>query len=154
MLSLVVSNYVQRWALRSNCSSNACVSEAGESRIEPPPSPAVLWMVNVRKRKPRWKKNLKGKNGIYLTANVQNIYNLIGCEEYNIGRIVLLHCIKSVRFCCFSGPYFPEIGLNTERYSVSLGIQSEFERIWTRKTLNTGTFHAFLVSMLYSLIKY
>ena len=134
------------------------VCEAGESGIEelkgkPPPSPAVLWMVNIRKRKPRWKRNFKEKNVIYLTANVQNIYGLIGWEEYNIGRIVLLHCMNSVRFCCFSGPYFPELGLNTERYSVSLGIQSEFERIRTWKTPNTGTFHAFLVSMLYSLTK-
>ena len=26
------------------------------------------------------------------------------------------HCVKSVRIWCFSGPYFPPFGLNTERY--------------------------------------
>ena len=30
------------------------------------------------------------------------------------------HCVKSARIRSFSGPYFPAIGLNTERYPVSL----------------------------------
>ena len=33
----------------------------------------------------------------------------------------------------FSGPYFPAFGLNTDRYFVSLRIQSECEKIRTRK---------------------
>ena len=45
------------------------------------------------------------------------------------------HCVKSVRIQNFSGLYFPAFGLNTERYSVSLRIQSECWKIWTRKTL-------------------
>ena len=31
--------------------------------------------------------------------------------------------------------------MNTEKYSISLHIQSKCEKIWTRKTLNTVTFH-------------
>ena len=33
--------------------------------------------------------------------------------------------MKRVRIRSFSGPYFPELGLNTERYSVFLRAQSE-----------------------------
>ena len=56
------------------------------------------------------------------------------------------HCVKRVRVQSFSGPYFPAFGLNTERYSISLGIQSEFVKIWTGKTPSTDTFHAVLLS--------
>ena len=54
----------------------------------------------------------------------------------------LVHCMKSVRIQRFSGPYFPAFRLNTERYSVYLRIESECEKIWTRKTPNAGSFHA------------
>ena len=49
---------------------------------------------------------------------------------------------KKVRIRSFSGPYFPSFGLNTERCGVSLRIQSESGKIWTRKTPNMDTFHA------------
>ena len=52
------------------------------------------------------------------------------------------HCVKIVHIWSFSGPYFPVLGLNSEIYSVSLRIQSECAKIRTRKTPNTGTFHA------------
>ena len=39
----------------------------------------------------------------------------------------------------FSGPYFPAFGLNTERYGVSLCIQSECGKIRTRKKLRIWT---------------
>ena len=39
--------------------------------------------------------------------------------------ILLFHCVKSVRIRSFSGPYCPTFGLNTERCSVSLRIQSD-----------------------------
>ena len=52
------------------------------------------------------------------------------------------HCVKSVHIRSFSGPYFPAFGLNTERYGVSLPIQSECGKIRTRKTPNTDTFQA------------
>ena len=51
-------------------------------------------------------------------------------------------CVKSVRIQSFSGPYFPTFRLNTERYSVSLHIQSECEKLLTWKTPNTEIFHA------------
>ena len=43
----------------------------------------------------------------------------------------LLHCVESVHIQRFSGPYFPALGLNTERYGVSLRIQPECEKIQT-----------------------
>ena len=52
----------------------------------------------------------------------------------------LIHCVKTVRVRRFSGPYFPPFVLNTERYSVSLHIQSECGKIRTRKTTNTDNF--------------
>ena len=51
------------------------------------------------------------------------------------------HCIKSVHVRSYSGPYFPAFGLNKENYAVSLHIQSECEKIWTRITANTDTFN-------------
>ena len=53
----------------------------------------------------------------------------------------LLVC-ESVSIWSFSGPYFPSFELNMERYSISVRIQSEFGKIWTRKTPNMHTFHA------------
>ena len=50
--------------------------------------------------------------------------------------------VKSVRIRSYSGPYFPAFGLNTDRYSISLLIQSELGEIRTRITPNTDTFHA------------
>ena len=49
--------------------------------------------------------------------------------------------MKSVRIQSYSGPHFPSIGLNTERYSVSLGIQSECGKVRTRITPNADTFY-------------
>ena len=60
------------------------------------------------------------------------------------------HCVKSVRIRSYSGPYFPAFGLNTERYSASLRIQSECGKIWTRITPNTDTFYAVNNSILES----
>ena len=51
------------------------------------------------------------------------------------------YCVKRVHIWSFSGPYFPTFGVNTERYGVSLRIQSECGKIRTRKTSNTDTFH-------------
>ena len=54
------------------------------------------------------------------------------------------HCVKNVRIRSNSGPYFPAFGLNTERYSVSLRIQSECGKIRTRITPNRDTFYGVL----------
>ena len=62
-----------------------------------------------------------------------------------------LHYVKGVRIRSFSGPYFPAFGLNTERYSVSFRIQSEYRKIRTRITPNTDTFYAVLISIIWYL---
>ena len=49
---------------------------------------------------------------------------------------------KSVSIRSYSGLYFPAFGPKTERYSVSLRIQSECKKIRTRITTDTDTFHA------------
>ena len=51
------------------------------------------------------------------------------------------HCVNSVRIRSFSGPDFPAFGLNTEIYRVNLRIQSKCEKMRTRKTPDTDTFH-------------
>ena len=51
------------------------------------------------------------------------------------------HTVRKVsRYGVFSGPYFPAFGLNTERSSVSLRIQSECGKIRTRKNSVFGHF--------------
>ena len=52
------------------------------------------------------------------------------------------HCVKSVRFRSYSGSHFPVFGLNMEKYSVSLQIQSKCEKMRTRTTSNSDTFYA------------
>ena len=44
----------------------------------------------------------------------------------------------------FFWSYFPAFELNTERYFVSLSIQSKYEKTQAKKTPNTDTFHAVL----------
>ena len=56
----------------------------------------------------------------------------------------IIHFVKSVRIRSFSGPYSPTVGLNTEKYSVSLRTHSEWGKIRTSKTPNTNTFHTFI----------
>ena len=53
-----------------------------------------------------------------------------------------VHSVKSVCIRSYSGPHFPALGMNTERCSVSLQIQSECGKIRTRITPNTDTFYA------------
>ena len=43
-----------------------------------------------------------------------------------------------------SGPHSPAFGLNTERYGVSLRIQSECGKVGTRIIPNTDTFYAMI----------
>ena len=59
-----------------------------------------------------------------------------------------MHCVKSIRIQSYFGPYFPAFGLNTERYEVSLRIQSECGKIRTRITPNTDTFYAVMIPFL------
>ena len=55
-------------------------------------------------------------------------------------EIHIKHCVKSVCIWSFSGPYFPAFGLNRERCSVSLRIDSKCGKLQTRITPNTDSF--------------
>ena len=59
------------------------------------------------------------------------------------------HCVKCVRIRSYSGPYFLTFGLNTEKYSVSLRIQSECAKMRKRITPNTDTFHAVTLTQIF-----
>ena len=50
---------------------------------------------------------------------------------------VVTHCVKSVRIWNFLGPYFPAIGINTERFTLQISLFSPNEgKIQTRKIPN------------------
>ena len=51
------------------------------------------------------------------------------------------YCVKSIRIQSYSNLHFPTFRLNTERYSVSLYIQSEGGKMRIRTTPNTLTFY-------------
>ena len=53
---------------------------------------------------------------------------------------------KVSKYGVFSGPYFHAFGLNTERYGVTIRIQSEYEKIRIRKNSVSGYFHAVTMS--------
>ena len=64
------------------------------------------------------------------------------------GNQTMKHCVKRVRIRSYYGLYFPAFGLNTDRYGLSLRIQSECGKIRTRITPNTDTFHTVKFSQL------
>ena len=55
-------------------------------------------------------------------------------------------CVKSVCIWSCSGPCFPAFELNTEICRINLHIQSEYEKIRTRKTPHTDIFRAVILS--------
>ena len=57
------------------------------------------------------------------------------------------------KYVVFSGPYFPAFGLNTERYGVSLRIQSECGKIRTRKNYVFGHFSRSVPLMIVDIIQ-
>ena len=56
-----------------------------------------------------------------------------------------LNCIKHVRIRKYSGPHFSAFRLNTERYRISVRIQSVCGKMRTRIFPNTSTFHGVLL---------
>ena len=60
------------------------------------------------------------------------------CANMSTEKVIMLHCIKSVRIGSYSGP-------NTGKYEVSLCIQSECLKMQSRITPNANTFHAVLI---------
>ena len=65
----------------------------------------------------------------------------VGLLNGSISKCVYL-VSKVSKFKVFSGLYFPIFELNTDIYSLSLRSQYEYWKIQTRKTSNSGTFHA------------
>ena len=72
----------------------------------------------------------------------ENPWMYIETLTYPFDRKYLRHCVKSVRIRSYSGPNFPALGLNKERYGVYLRIQSECWKMQTRITPNVDTFYA------------
>ena len=81
----------------------------------------------------------KSYNWEHMLGNILLIWYLI--LLVHIRHMIGRHCVKVVRIRSYSGPYFLRIGLNTERYSVSLRIQSECGKIPSRITSNKDTFY-------------
>ena len=77
------------------------------------------------------------------TGNRKHLIDLICADSLYLMNSRL----KSVRIWSFSEPYFPAFGLNLERHGVSLRIQSGCKKVQIRKTSNTDTFHALVLSI-------
>ena len=77
-----------------------------------------------------------------------NVLKQLGVSVLKISnsQIVKLNGVKWVHIRSFSGLYFLAFGLNTERYSLFLRIQSGSGIMRTRKTPNMDTFYAMLSS--------
>ena len=100
-------------------------------------------------------------HGVNKALGLLSTIRLHNCEKSHMTHGIILdnlggsriighywQCVKSVRIWSFSGPHFPAFGLNTERYSVPLRIQSKCGKIRTRKTPNTDTFHVVILEDL------
>ena len=70
------------------------------------------------------------------------------CDSYK-AYMLTFNCVKSARIRYYFGPHFPAFGLNTERYSESLRIQSECEKMRTRMTPNMDIFYAVIFKILF-----
>ena len=55
--------------------------------------------------------------------------------------VIKFNTAQSVRIQSYSAPYFFAFGLNTERYEVSVRVQSKCGKMWTRITPDKDTFH-------------
>ena len=94
---------------------------------------------------------MKKKNINSIQVNDRDITNpAIIANEFNdhLNDHRTIHCVKIVRIWSYSGPYFPAFGLNTERYFVSLSVQSECGKIRTRITPNADTFYAVIAKQI------
>ena len=60
---------------------------------------------------------------------------------FKIQSLLALSLRKKCSYSEFFWSVFSAFGLNTERYEVSLRIQSKYGKIRSRKTPNTDTFH-------------
>ena len=58
------------------------------------------------------------------------------CNDFSLDSYIeqnyIIRCVKCFCIRSYSSLYFSAFGLNTTKYEVSLRIQSECEKIWTR----------------------
>ena len=83
---------------------------------------------------------LENKRRVYFKVKVSCIVR--GLQPRFYVKTGQFHCVKSGHIRSFFDRYFPAFGLNTERYSVFLRIQSNWGKIRTRETPNKGFFQA------------
>ena len=89
--------------------------------------------------------SLKTEIPVHIIKKILNpvIYTAGECVMHsNNGNIRNYHCVKVVRVWSYSGSYFPTFWLNMKKYGVSLRIQFECRKMWTKITPNTDTLHA------------
>ena len=81
---------------------------------------------------------------ITFSSYLIKLFEIHSCNSWRYYYSIIgnKHCVKRVRTRSFSGPYFRAFGMNTERYSPYVRIESESGKIWTRKSPDTVTFHA------------
>ena len=76
-------------------------------------------------------------NKIYPPLGISSVLKLIYILLVDFVKDVInfsvTHWVKSFHIRSFSGPYFPTSGLNIERYSVSIRIQSEYGKYGPEK---------------------
>ena len=88
-----------------------------------------------------------GNLQIFITLTLKKVQPFGLCQFKVIYKLttkdaIVAHCVKHVRIRSYSGPHFPAFGLNTDRYGVSLRVQSECGKMRTRITPNTDIFHS------------
>ena len=86
---------------------------------------------------------VKGELNCFDTDDIGNLRIYLDlCSSTKNAEI--LHCLKSVCIQSCSGLHFPIFGLNTERYSVSLHIQSKCRKTRTKITPNNSYYRHLL----------
>ena len=107
---------------------------------------------NTKKKQnlPQKSKNYRNLDRKVLNENYLNNLEMFMSKQkiisarvgsFSVSDLRKSHSVR-IRIRNYSGPYFPELGLKTERYGVSLCIQSQCGKIRIRITPNTDTFHA------------
>ena len=76
----------------------------------------------------------------YIPATQHFQYHFLSISLITLNFATRFDCMKNVKIQSFSGPYFTICGLNTEIYSASLHIQSEWDNTRTRKNFVFGNF--------------
>ena len=92
------------------------------------------------------KNEIKWNDSCLNQAAFFSIYKVLG---------ILITAWKVFKYGDFSGPYFPILGLDTERYEVFLRIQSESVKIRSRKKLRIWThFTQWITFEIYFLMRF